>query len=108
MLSTEMPMSIEDIGGVLGTGDNKALISAFDFAFYDYFVKKNMDMPYFVIHDRMENVSIVELEKIFNDVRETGVQYILPILYDRISSLDIKEDEIILRLSKKNKLFKFQ
>lgn len=104
---TEMPMSIEDIGGALGTGDNKALISAFDFAFYDYFVKKNMDMPYFVIHDRMENVSIVELGKIFNDVRETGVQYILPILYDRINSLDIKEDEIILRLSKKNKLFKF-
>lgn len=100
-------MSVNGIGENLGTGDNKALICALDFTFYDYFIEKSLNRPYFVVHDKMENVSLAELEKIFADARKSGVQYILPILHDRIDSLNVNEQEIILRLSKKDKLFKF-
>ena len=106
MKSLDMPISVHDIGGNLGTGDNKALICALDFALYEYFVEKSLNRPYFVIHDKMENVSLTELGEIFADARKSGIQYILPILHDRIDSLKVKDQEIILRLSKKNKLFK--
>lgn len=103
----EMPISARGLGGALGTGDNKALICALDFSFYEYYIEKQMHLPLFVIHDRMENVSLEELNMIFNDVRNIGVQYILPILHDRIDTLNIKEEEIVLRLTKDDKLLKF-
>lgn len=92
----------------MGTGDIKTLNCAFDFSFYDFFRKKSLDLPYFVIHDRLENIPLENLEKIFDAARESGVQFIVPILKDRIQTLNIKKEEIILTLSKRNKLFKFQ
>lgn len=101
-----MPISADGAQGKLGTGDTKALICALDFSFYDFFEEKSINMPFFVIHDKMENVALDKLKEIFKYVRESGVQYILPILYDRIDTLNVTDDEIILKLSKDSKLFK--
>lgn len=102
----EMPISINGIGGLLGTGDTKTLICAFDFSLYEYFIDKSLNRPYFVIHDKMESVPLENLEAIFEKARNSGIQYILPILHDRIEMLNVTNNEIILSLSKKEKLFK--
>ncbi len=104
----QFPIYSDTINGALGTGDTKALICAFDFSFYEYFLKKGLNLPLFVIHDRMENVPLNVLQKIFTDVRTIGVQYVLPILHDRINTLDVSNKEIILHLSNNDKLFKMK
>ena len=101
-----MPITADSAQGTLGTGDTKALICALDFSFYDFFIEKSIQMPYFVIHDKMENVSLNKLNEIFDYVRKSGVQYILPILHDRINTLGVTNKEIVLKLSKESKLFK--
>lgn len=103
----KMIITINEIGGAVGTGDKKTLNCAFDFSFYDFFRMKSFDLPYFVIHDRLENIPLDDLMKIFLEARKTGIQFIIPILRDRITTLDIKEKEVIVKLSKNDKLFKF-
>ena len=102
-----MPLSSNGVSGQVGTGDFNALICALDFSIYEYFIKNNIDLPYFIIQDQMESTPLNVLNEIFKKVRENGIQLILPILHDRIGTLDIKDNEIKLHLSKKNKLFKF-
>lgn len=60
-----------------------------------------------IIHDQMENVQLKTLKRIFDYCGENDIQYILPILHDRIDTLEIDESCIKLRLSKTDKLFKF-
>lgn len=100
------PIYADGIGGNLGTGDTNAIMCALDFSFYDFFVEKSLDLPFFIIHDRMETTPLISLSKIFSSARKNKIQYILPILHDRIEDLGVKEEEIILHLSKKEKLFK--
>lgn len=102
-----MPLSSNGVSGQVGTGDFNALICALDFSIYEYFIKNNIDLPYFIIQDQMESTPLNVLNEIFKKVRENGIQLILPILHDRIGTLDIKDNEIKLHLSKKNKLFNF-
>ncbi len=103
----KMPFTIQGSDGNLGTGDSKVMSYAINSSLLAFFAQKSMNMPIFVIQDRMENVEIAKLEKIIDDVRNSEIQYIVPILNDRIRSLGIKDGEIILKLSKKDKLFKF-
>lgn len=104
----KMMFGITGPDGNLGTGDLKVISYALNSSFCGFFTEKSMSMPSFVIQDRMENVEIAKLEKIIQDVRSSGIQYIVPILSDRIENLDIKDEEITLKLSKKDKLFKYQ
>ena len=104
----KMMFNIQGPDGNLGTGDQKVISYAINSSFCTFFAEKSMNMPSFIIQDRMENVEIAKFEKIIEDARNNDVQYIIPILSDRIENLDIKDEEIILKLSKKDQLFKFQ
>lgn len=85
----------------------KTLTAAVDFAFDEFFVEKNLPFPRFIIHDKMELTPVVDLRKVFNYCRKHSLQYIVPIMRDRIGDLNVTKKEIILELSKKDKLFKF-
>ena len=101
----EFPVKIIGMNGKPGTGIKKAMITCFDLAHINLIIKMNFHMPIFAIHDRMENIDLSELSGIINETRSFEGQYIFPILSDRIDTLGIKEDEIILRLSATNKFF---
>ncbi len=103
----EMPISSDNIKGRIGSGDKKTLVAAVDFAFDEFFEERNLDLPRFIIHDKMELTPVVELKKVFNYCRNHSLQYIVPIMRDRIGELDVNDKEIILELSKDDKLFKF-
>jgi hypothetical protein len=104
---SKFPLSASGVGGQLGTGDTNALLCALDFSFAEFFMIKKRKNPYFIIHDKMETTPLTTLKNIFELAKMNNVQYILPILHDRINELNIKEDDIILHLSKNNKLFKY-
>lgn len=106
--SENFPVEIKSLDGNLGTGTKKALIAVFDLAYMEYANVMNIPGPKFVIHDKLENTHINQLETIFEIADSIEGQYILPILRERIDKLDaikIKNDTI-LELSEENKLFK--
>ncbi len=102
----EFPIEIIGAEGKLGTGIKKAMITCFDFAHVNLIIEKKYHMPHFLIHDKMENIPLEELEGIIAESRNFEGQYILPILSDRIDRFDIKDEEIILKLSTEVKFFK--
>lgn len=103
--SDEFPISITGLSGKPGTGVKKSLITCFDLAFIDFIIEKNYHMPKFEIHDKLENISIPELKAIVKATHNFEGQYIFPILRDRIKETDIKEEDIVLKLSKDKKFF---
>ena len=102
----DMIITLKGLSGNLGTGDGKVLSYAINSSLYRFFLEKHMTMPFFIIQDRMENVEIIKMKRIIEDARQCGIQYIIPILHDRIENLEIDDSEIILKLSKNEKLFK--
>lgn len=103
----KMMITVQGTSGNPGTGDSKVMSYALNSSLCKFFIQKSMSMPLFAIQDRMENVEIAKLERIVDDARSCDIQYIVPILSDRICTLGIEDKEIILKLSKDNKLFKF-
>ena len=96
------------MGGNVGTGKKKAVIVAYDLAYMQYSIKMGINVPQFVIHDKMENTHINQLKTIFQICNEIDGQYIIPILRERIDKID--QDYIdkakILELSTDDKFFK--
>ncbi|WP_271812762.1 DUF2326 domain-containing protein [Clostridium beijerinckii] len=61
-------------------------------------------MPTFKIHDKLENIDLMELSNIIKETRNFEGQYIFLILNDEIEKFGIKE-EVVLRLSTEDKFF---
>jgi len=59
-----------------------------------------------MIQDSIERISEATLRNLFEYVNESDIQYIIPVLSDKIKSVGIDEDRVILELSHKEKLFK--
>ena len=96
------------MGGNLGTGKKKAVIVAYDLAYMQYSIKMGINVPQFVIHDKMENTHINQLKTIFQICNEIDGQYIIPILRERIDKIeqDYIDKAKILELSTDDKFFK--
>lgn len=103
---SQFPISITGITGKLGAGTKKAMMTCFDLALIQLAIDKDISIPHFEIHDKMENIPIVDLKSIILLSRGFKGQYIFPILKDRTTQLNISNDEIVLELSEKDKLFK--
>ncbi|HBF4557647.1 DUF2326 domain-containing protein [Clostridioides difficile] len=101
----EFPIKIIGMSGKPGTGIKKAMITCFDLAHIDLIIEKNYSMPRFEIHDKLENIDLTELKNIVIEGRNFRGQYIFPILKDRISEVGVKQEEIVLTLSKEEKFF---
>lgn len=101
----DFPIQIVGLNGKPGTGIKKAMITCLDMAHIKLIIKKKYHMPHFIVHDKMENIDLNELEPIITEARKFEGQYVFPILSDRINTLAIEEKEIVLRLSSKDKFF---
>ena len=104
----KFPVSIAALGGNVGTGKKKAVIVAYDLAYMQYSIDEGLQVPHFVIHDKMENTHINQLKTIFEICDDIEGQYIIPILRERIDKVDDKyiEKATVLELSSTNKFFK--
>ena len=100
----KFPIGIE--GGNKGSGDKKALSSCFGFSMIRLFEYFHRDLPYFMIQDSIERISEATLRNLFEYVNESDIQYIIPVLRDKIKSVGIDEDRVVLELSHKEKLFR--
>lgn len=105
---SESPFTVGNLKGNLGTGKKRGLIMAFDLAYLKYVDYYNIKAPHFIIHDKLENTHINQLRTIFELCANINGQYIVPILKERVSSIDndIIKQATILELSEENKLFK--
>ena len=103
----KFPVSISALGGNVGTGKKKAVIVAYDLAYMQYSIKMGINVPQFVIHDKMENTHINQLKTIFEICEGIKGQYIIPILRERIDKVEQKyiEKAKILELSSSDKFF---
>ena len=102
---TDFPVKIIGLNGKPGTGIKKAMITCFDMAHVNLIMEKKYYMPTFIIHDKMENIDLKELAGIISEARKFAGQYVFPILSDRIEPLRIREKEVVLTLSAKEKFF---
>lgn len=104
----ESPFTVGNLKGNLGTGKKRGLIMAFDLAYLKYIDYYNIKAPHFIIHDKLENTHINQLRTIFELCSNINGQYIVPILKERVSSIDndIIKQATVLELSEENKLFK--
>lgn len=102
------PFLIDNVSGNMGTGKKRGLIIAFDLAYLDYIDEEDISAPQFIIHDKLENTHINQLDTIFNLCTKINGQYIVPILKERISKIDEKiiKSSTALELSEDNKFFR--
>jgi uncharacterized protein YydD (DUF2326 family) len=87
------------------TGAKKGEISAFDLAYVQYLAATGQSGPRFTVYDKIENVDITELGKIFSIANRVPGQYVVAVLKERINGLgrDFIEKNKVLELTQKNK-----
>jgi uncharacterized protein YydD (DUF2326 family) len=98
---------VTNIEGNPSTGKKKGQIAAFDFAYILFAEEIEIKLLHFIMHDQLENMHDNQLSTILIDLANSiNCQFILPIVRDKIpSDLNI-EEQIVLRLSESDKLFK--
>nr|WP_281179244.1 DUF2326 domain-containing protein [Vulcanibacillus modesticaldus] len=102
------PFTVSNMSGNPGTGKKRGQIVAFDLAYLKYLHEENIEFPRFIIHDKLENTHINQLETIFNICNKIKGQYIVPILRERIDKIEpaLIKQATILELSQDDKFFK--
>ncbi|WP_179877177.1 DUF2326 domain-containing protein [Bacillus thuringiensis] len=66
-----------------------------------------ISIPYFIIHDVLESMDGGSFENMIRIVNSMECQYIVAVLYEKISHYEIiKHEDIRARLSKEDKLFR--
>lgn len=98
-------LKIGTIGG-LGTGKKKGQIAAFDIAYIEFCDEKELPCVHFILHDQIENIHDNQLTLIAEVANETNIQFIVPVLKDKLP-VDLNADAYkVLSLSQSDKLFK--
>lgn len=100
-------LTIQSLSGRLGTGKKKGEIFAFDLAYIKFADELNIECLHFILLDQIENVHDNQISSLLLDIiAQTNVQYILPVLKDKLpNDIDYKKYEV-LSLSQDDKLFK--
>lgn len=99
------PVRLED--GNKSSGDKKAFASCFGLSLIRLYEYLGCERPRFFVQDAIENMALPTLSRLFDLADGGGAQLIIPILRDRIETLHIPEDRVILELSHREKLFRF-
>lgn len=104
----KFPITVDSLGGNVGTGKKKAIIVAFDLAYIKFAETIHISTPQFVIHDKLENTHINQIKTIFELCQSINGQYIIPILRERIDKVEAKyiESAKVLELSSEDKFFR--
>lgn len=99
-------LKISTIGGNLGTGKKKGQIAAFDIAYIQFCDDNDIPCLHFILHDQIENIHDNQLTLIKDVVSNMNIQFIVPILSDKLPpDIDSKQYAVI-SLSQSDKLFR--
>lgn len=99
-------LKISTIGGNLGTGKKKGQIAAFDIAYIQFCDDNDIPCLHFILHDQIENIHDNQLTLIKDVVSDVNIQFVVPVLSDKLpSEIDAKQYAVI-SLSQDDKLFK--
>lgn len=103
----KFPLKLSNVNDGIGTGYRKMFMLLMDIAYVSFIKKLNLNFPKFFVHDVLETVDEQNLSTIVNLVHENESQFVFAVLYEKIESYDfISDDDIVLKLSKEDKLFR--
>lgn len=88
-------------------GKKKGEISAFDLAYIELVRETNLNRPMFIVHDSIEDIDHIQIEKIFEIALASSGQYIVSVLRDKLSSIpeEVILKNTVLELSPETKFF---
>ena len=92
----------------LSSGKKQGEISCFDIAYTLFADQENISCLHFILNDKKELMHDNQLIKIAEIVEEEGIQFVASILQDKLPEELNKEENIILKLSQQNKLFRIE
>lgn len=97
---------VTNIEGNVGTGKKKGQIAAFDFAYIKFADSLDLNCLHFIMHDQLENIHGNQLQTIVKVAHELNLQYVVPILRDKVpDDIDINKYQVV-SLSQTDKLFR--
>lgn len=104
---TGFPLKLSNVEDGLGTGNKKTITLLLDIAYVSFINELKLDFPKFFIHDVLETIDQSSFKVIVDTINSNGSQFITAVLKEKIASYDfVKEDDMRLKLSINNKLFK--
>lgn len=103
---TGYDLNVTNLEGNPSTGKKKGQIAAFDFAYIQFADELGIKTLHFILHDQLENVHDNQLVTLIEVAESLNVQYVVPILKDKIPSQINSKSYEILSLSQDQKLFK--
>jgi uncharacterized protein YydD (DUF2326 family) len=99
-------LKISSIGGNLGTGKKKGQMAAFDIAYILFCDENDIPCLHFILQDQVENIHDNQLTSLASVVKDANIQFILPVLRDKLPK-EINVDAYkVISLSQEEKLFK--
>ena len=99
-------LTVTNFEGNPSIGKKKGQIAAFDFAYIAFADSLKIKCLHFIAHDQLETVHNNQLITISNLANSKNLQYILPILQDKIPDSINTKEFVILELSQSEKLLK--
>jgi uncharacterized protein YydD (DUF2326 family) len=90
------------------SGKKQGEILCFDLAYILYADDENIPVLHFILNDKKELMHGNQLIKVSDFIKDKDIQLIFSILKDKLPDELNNEDNIILRLSQKDKLFKIE
>lgn len=99
-------LKISSIGGNLGTGKKKGQIAAFDIAYIQFCEENGISCLHFILHDQVENIHDNQITLIAEIVSNSNIQFVIPVLRDKLPPDIDPGPYTILSLSQSDKLFK--
>lgn len=93
-----------------GSGKKLSLVVAFDLAYSAFIKDEAVKLPYpsFSTQDKIEIIDIQELYNLSLIAKGSNGQLIFPIIDDKFSGLKDFEDNVILKVSKKDRFFRIE
>ena len=92
----------------LSSGKKQGEILCFDIAYILYARQENIPHFDFLLNDKKELLHDNQLEKVADFVAKHNIQLVLTILKDKLPPSLVKQENIILELSQKDKLFRIE
>ncbi len=93
-----------------GSGKKLSLVVAFDLAYSAFIKDEAIKLPYpsFSTQDKIEIIDIQELYNLASIAKESNGQLIFPIINDKFAGLKDFEENVIMRVSKKDRFFRIE
>ncbi|MHB1546190.1 MAG: DUF2326 domain-containing protein, partial [bacterium] len=92
----------------LSSGKKQGEISCFDIAYTLFADQEKINCLHFILNDKKELMHDNQLIKIAKIVEKKGIQFVASILQDKLPEELNKKENIILKLSQQNKLFRIE